>query len=70
VNRLLIVGLRYPDVELNRLCEEYIRTYRLIEKIGYADFSFWLLLWEDGNLVPLNAVRLMRVKKDDKYPFV
>lgn len=67
VNRLLIVGLRYPDVELNRICEEYIRNYRLIEKIGYADFSFWLLLWEDGNLVPLNAVRLMLVKKDDKY---
>jgi hypothetical protein len=64
VNRLLIVGLRYPDKELNSVCEEYILQHRLIEKIKHADCSFWLLLWEDGNLVPLNAVRLMTVKTE------
>ena len=67
INRLLIVGLRYPDVELNHVCEEYIKAHRLIEEIKYADYSFWLLLWEDGNLVPLNAVRLMLIKTDNGY---
>ena len=67
VNRLLVVGLRYPDKELNSVCEEYILQHRLIEKIRHADCSFWLLLWEDGNLVPLNAIRLMTVKTDNGY---
>lgn len=67
VNRLLIVGLRYPDNELNRICEEYIQQYRLIQRVNFADCSFWLLLWEDGNLVPLNAIRLMLVKKENGY---
>jgi hypothetical protein len=30
----------------------------------YNDDAFWLLLWEDGNLVPLDAVRLM-IKNDN-----
>ena len=67
VNRLLIVGLRYPDEQLNRICEKYIREHRLIESIKHTDTAFWLLLWEDGNLVPLNAVRLMLVKTDNGY---
>jgi hypothetical protein len=69
VNRLLIVGLRYPDEQLNRICEEYIRKCRLIEveQFKHADTMFWLMLWEDGNLVPLNAVRLMLVKTGKDY---
>ena len=67
INRLLIVGLRYPDVELNHIAEEYIKTHRLIERINYADTSFWLMLWEDGNLVPLNAVRLMLKQTENGY---
>jgi hypothetical protein len=65
VNRLLIVGLRYPDKDLNRICEEYILQHRLINKVNFADCSFWLLLWEDGNLVPMNAIRLMTVKTEN-----
>ena len=61
VNRLLIVGLRYPDYRLNQISEEYIKKNKMFPEQRWADSSFWLLLWEDGNLVPLNAVRLMIV---------
>ena len=61
VNRLLIIGLRYPDYRLNMLSEEYIKKHKMFPEQRWADSAFWLLLWEDGNLVPLNAVRLMIV---------
>ena len=67
VNRLLIVGLRYPDETLNKIAEDYIKQHRLSEKINRADIGFWLLLWEDGNFVPLNAIRLMLVENEDGY---
>lgn len=67
INKLLIVGLRYPDVELNKICEEYIRSEKLIQSINHADAAFWLSLWEDTNLVPLNAVRLMIVETAEGY---
>ena len=57
VNRLLIVGLRYPNKELNKISSEYIRAHKMCPY--YNDDSFWLLLWEDGNLVPIDAVRIM-----------
>lgn len=59
VNRLLIIGLRYPDYRLNQISEEYIKNNKMSQ--NWADSAFWLLLWEDGNLVPINAVRLMIV---------
>ena len=61
INRLLIVGLRYPDYRLNQLSEEYIKKNKMFPEQRWTESSFWLLLWEDGNLVPLNAVRLMIV---------
>jgi hypothetical protein len=57
VNRLLILGLRYPNKTLNQISSEYIKGHKMYPY--YNDDSFWLLLWEDGNLVPLDAVRLM-----------
>ena len=57
INRLLIIGLRYPDYRLNQLSEEYIKKNKMSP--NWTDSALWLLLWEDGNLVPLNAVRLM-----------
>ena len=59
INRLLIIGLRYPDKELNKVAEEYVLKMKIYEPINHADYAFWLMLWEDGNLVPLNAIRLM-----------
>ncbi len=61
INRLLIVGLRYPDYRLNQISEEYIKKNKMFPETRWADSAFWLLLWEDGNLVPINAVRLMIV---------
>lgn len=59
INRLLIIGLRYPDKRLNKLCEEFIRTHR--KDFLFQDFSFWQNLWEDDKFVPLDAVRLMMI---------
>ena len=67
VNRLLVVGLRYPDKDLNEIAENHIKQNCIIEKIDYVDSAFWLMLWEDGNLVPMNAVRLMLVETKDGY---
>lgn len=65
INRLLIVGLRFPDKRLNELCATFIQCNR--KNTCYQDFTFWGMLWEDGNLVPLDAVRLMLVQKDNGY---
>jgi hypothetical protein len=62
INRLLIVGLRYPNKSLNKISSEYVKAYKMATY--YNDDAFWLLLWEDGNLVPLDAVRLM-IKNDN-----
>lgn len=59
INRLLIIGLRYPDKRLNKLAEEYILKFKIHDQINQADFAFWIMLWDDGNIVPLNAIRLM-----------
>jgi hypothetical protein len=67
INRLLIVGLRYPDKEFNKVAEEYVLKMKIYEPINHADYAFWLMLWEDGNLVPLNAIRLMLNKTVDGY---
>jgi hypothetical protein len=67
VNRLLIIGLRYPDIKINKLAEEYVLKYKFCEQIKFTDMAFWLMLWEDGNLVPMNAVRLMLVKTENSY---
>lgn len=67
INRLLVVGLRYPDKRLNKICEEYILKYRIIQAINYADTAFWIMLWEDGNFVPRNAIRLMVVKDGERF---
>lgn len=65
INRLLIVGLRFPDKRVTEICGCFINTNR--KHSNYQDFTFWGLLWEDGNLVPLDAVRLMLLKNGDKY---
>ena len=64
INKLLVVGLRYPDKRLNRICEKFIRENKKYPH--YSDIYFWNLLWEDGNLVPMDAIRLMLVKKEDR----
>lgn len=61
INRLIVVGLRYPDKELNKFCCDYVKEHR------QNDILFWVLLWEDSNLVPMDAVRLMLLKKDDGF---
>ena len=65
VDRMLIVGLRYPDEKLNKIAENIILRHKVNRKIQYVDATFWLLLWSDDNFVPLNAVRLMLDKTDD-----
>lgn len=64
VNQLLILGLRYPDKELNRFCERFIAENK---KRPFTDYYFWGSLWEDPDFVPLDAVRLMLKKENDKY---
>lgn len=65
INQLLVIGLRYPDKRLNRICEAFIKEQRMDPL--FPDFHFWTSLWEDGNLVPLDAVRLMLVKTEKGY---
>lgn len=65
VNRLLILGLRYPDKELNQFCSNFIQDNK--KNPPYIDYYFWGMLWEDEDFVPLDAVRLMLVKKEDMY---
>lgn len=70
ISRLLIVGLRYPDStkQINKFCMEWIRSESLVYGKNYFfDKHFWGLLWEDGDLVPLDAIRLMGTKKDDGF---
>jgi hypothetical protein len=62
VNRLLILGLRYPNKELNKISSEYIKAHKMCSY--YNDDLFWLLLWEDSNFVPIDAVRLMTKNVD------
>ena len=65
-NRLIIIGLRYPDKRLNEICNKHISEKK---KHPYkrANTSFWMLLWEDNNLVPMDAIRLMLKKEEGKY---
>lgn len=65
INRLLIVGLRFPDKRVTELCAEFIDVNR--KHSHYKDFTFWGMLWEDGNLVPLDAVRMMLTPNNGKY---
>ncbi len=67
INRLLIVGLRYPDKELNAIAEKFILEHKIYGPINQTDYAFWLMLWEDGNLVPMNAVRLMLNKTETGF---
>lgn len=70
IARLLIIGLRYPDPakRINQFCSEWIAKDSLkLHKDYLADHHFWGLLWEDGNLVPLDAIRLMLVKEGNQY---
>ncbi len=63
VNQMLILGLRYPDKELNSFCSNFVQE----NKKGpyFTDYHFWGTLWEDPDFVPLDAIRLMLVKKED-----
>lgn len=56
VNVLVILGLRYPDESLNKICEDFIKTYR---KNQMSNYDFWFAVWADAHIVPMNAVRLM-----------
>lgn len=70
ISRLLIIGLRYPDESktINKFCADWIEKESLNHSKNYYDDShFWSLLWEDGNLVPMDAIRLMLVQRDDVY---
>lgn len=70
IGRLLTVGLRYPDKskKLNTFCCDWISYgIREIGKDYYTDSHFWGLLWEDGNFVPMDAIRLMLKIENGKY---
>ena len=64
-NRLLVLGLRYPDKRLNHLCEITVKEQK--RHPFFMDAPFWIMLWEDGNLVPMDAVRLMLKKQGENY---
>ena len=59
INQLLIIGLRYPDHNINKISENYIKEYRISRVFTQSDFNFWATLWADDNFVPMNAIRLM-----------
>lgn len=63
-NQLIVLGLRFPDKKLNAFCNEWIAANKMDNQ--NPDFYFWSLLWEDGNLVPMDAVRLMLNEEDDE----
>jgi hypothetical protein len=65
VNTMVIIGLRYPDARLNELCEEFIEAHR---KNRNSDFDFWMAVWSDAHIVPMNAVRLMTNKTGQIEP--
>ncbi len=68
IGRLLTIGLKYPDSSkrINNFCVDWIQnSFRRVGKDYYSDPHFWGLLWEDGNFVPLDAIRLM-LAKDEK----
>lgn len=70
IGRLLTVGLRYPDKSkrINDFCCNWIS--KSIYEIGrdyYTDSHFWGLMWEDGNFVPMDAIRLMLKIENGKY---
>ena len=65
INRLVIIGLRYPDKELNQFCVGFIRDYK--KNPPFVDYYFWGMLWEDEDFVPLDAIRVMVIKKDNQY---
>lgn len=65
INQLLILGLRYPDKELNSFCAKFIQEHKKNALI--VDYYFWGSLWEDTDFVPLDAVRLMVVKINGNY---
>ena len=52
IDELLVLGLRYPDKDLNTICAQHIKAYKLGSTV------LWVSLWRD-DLVPLDAVRLM-----------
>lgn len=65
VNQMVALGLRYPDKNLNELCSRWIKENRMDP--NFPSFDFWSLLWEDGDLVPMDAVRLMVTKQEESY---
>lgn len=65
VNELLILGLRYPDKEINRFSVEFVRKNK--KEAFFVDYFFWGSIWEDPDFVPLDAVRLMLKKENDRY---
>lgn len=64
-NKLIILGLRFPDRDLTELCNEFIDDY--CKDPTEPNFHFWIRLWEDGNLVPMDAIRQMLVLRNGKY---
>jgi len=53
LDEFLIIAMRYPDKRLNKMAVEYVRIWRMESQ------AFWARLWNDENLVPMDAVRLM-----------
>ena len=70
ISRLLIIGLRYPDnrKKINKFCVDWIKGQSLpFGKDYYYDHHFWGLLWEDGDFVPLDAIRLMGEREGEEF---
>ena len=61
INKLLEIGLRYPEPLLNELCVDFIKGS--IKKKAIINFSLWRLLWSSEHLVPNDTIRLMLDEK-------
>ena len=72
VNKLLEIGLRYPEPSLNEFCVKFIESS--LKKKSITNHTLWFMLWENGHLVPNDTIRLMLNKEgniDDYFsPFL
>lgn len=64
IDRLLILALRYPDKELNKVAEQLIIKYKRNPNNWKYETNFWILLWSD-DFVPRNAPSLMIDRTED-----
>ena len=57
INKLLEIGLRYPEPELNELCVDFIND--MLKFHGIKNIPLWNMLWSTNHFVPNDTIRLM-----------